>query len=120
MATKKSNDYNRPNFWGMIQNILIASLNKGQFLIGFVGLIFLIMVLKLTQEDTKNLLDSIILTFKDWHYLGWIFGVFSTGGWYLGTKRLRHINAKEMNRISFEKKQLQQKVTNKKLRSSNT
>ncbi|MEO8516556.1 MAG: hypothetical protein ABI426_07425 [Flavobacterium sp.] len=118
-SNKKVSDYNKPNFWGMIQNVLIAALNKGQFLLGFVGLILMIMVLKLTQEDTKSLLDDIIGMFKDWHYFGWALGIFSTSGWYLGTKRLRHINTKEINRISAEKKQLQLKATNKKLRSSN-
>ena len=119
MPVKKGNkDYNRPNFWGMIQNVLIASLNKGQFLMGFLGLIMIILVLKLTPEDTKKLLSKLLEIFQDWHYLGWTLGVFSTVGWYYGTKRIRVINAREINRIADEKKQLQQKATNKKLRSS--
>ena len=116
---KKINNYNRPNFWGMMQNVLIASLNKGQFLIGLIGFIFIIMVVKLTPEDTKLLLDSIIIKFGDFYYIGWILGIFSTFGWYFGTKRLRKIHHKEMKRVADEKKDLQQKTTKKKLRSSN-
>lgn len=49
MTARKStrkNNYNNPNFWGMIQNVLIASLNKGQLITGFLGLCFLIMIQK--------------------------------------------------------------------------
>ena len=117
--SKKKNDYNNPNFWGMIQNVLIASMNKGQFLLGVVGLAFLIMIIKLTPEDTKLLLDGVFNKLGNIYYIGWTLGVFSTFGWYLGTKRQRRIHSKEMRRISEEKKSLQQKITNKKLRSSN-
>lgn len=110
--------YNNPNFWGMMQNVLIASLNKGQFIIGLIGFIFLIMVLKLTPEDTKELLIKIINLFGDIYYVGWIIAIFSTFGWYFGTKRIRKIHASEMERVSNEKKQLQQKLTNKRLNTS--
>ncbi len=117
--SKKRNDYNKPNFWGMMQNVLIASMNKGQFVIGVIGLAFLIMILKLTPDDTKSLLDDIILKLGNIHYIGWTLGIFSTFGWFFGTKRLRRIHSKEIRRVSEEKKQLQQKATSKKLRSSN-
>ncbi|ALU75243.1 MULTISPECIES: hypothetical protein [Tenacibaculum] len=122
MSARKSkgkNEYNKPNFWGMMQNVLIASMNKGQFLLGVVGLAFLIMILKLTPEDTKMLLDDILSKLGNIYYIGWTLGIFSTFGWYFGTKRLRRIHSKEVRRISEEKKGLQQKVTSKKLRSSN-
>lgn len=115
---RKKREYNRPNFWGMIQNVLIASLNKGQLLGGVVGLCVIIMVIKLPSEDTKELILEFLAKFGDYHYIGWILGVFSTIGWYFGTKRTRRIHTEEIRRISEEKKQLQIQLTKKKLRSS--
>lgn len=115
---KPSDNYNKPNFWGMIQNVLIASLNKGQFLGAFVGLIFLIMIIKLTPEDTNKLLLEIFEMFGNKYYIGWALGAISSFGWYISTKRLRRIHQKEIDRISQEKKTLQEKVTDKKLTSS--
>ena len=54
----KIKHYNSPNFWGMMQNVLITSISKGQFLMGIMGIIMLIIVLKLTPEDTKSLIDD--------------------------------------------------------------
>ena len=112
--------FNRPNLWGMIQNVLIASLNKGQFLLGIIGLGFIIMIVKLSPADTKIFLDSLLEAAGSWKYAGWMLGIFSTAGWFFGTKRLRTLHTKEINRISEEKKNLQQsKLNNKRLSSSN-
>ncbi|MDV3756812.1 hypothetical protein CMU20_17520 [Elizabethkingia anophelis] len=112
-------NFNRPNLWGMIQNVLIASLNKGQFLIGIVGLCIIIMIIKLSPEDTKDFLDDLLVSAGDWKYMGWLLGVFSTAGWFFTSKRMRTLHTKEISRMSEEKKKLQQSKIPKKLGSSN-
>lgn len=111
--------FNRPNLWGMIQNVLIASLNKGQFIVGIIGLCFIIMIVKLSAEDTSIFLKQIITAAGDLHYAGWFLGIFSTAGWFVGTKRLRKLHTSEITRISNEKKILQQSKTGRTLASSN-
>ena len=112
--------YHRPNGWGMIQNVLIASLNKGQFIIGIIGMIFIILVLKLSSSDSKLFLDEVINKAHSWYYWGWILGLISTAGWFFSTKRLRSLHEKEMKRVSDEKSKLQQNHIPKKLSSTNT
>lgn len=71
MSRQNKNNYSRPNIWGMIRDVMIASLNKGQFLLGIVGLIIIILVAKLPSKDVSTLFFGIIELFKSSHFLGW-------------------------------------------------
>jgi len=113
-----NNQNNRPNLWGMIQNISIASLNKGQFPIAMVTILLLILIIKLPPEDASKLLFDILELLKSMHILGWILSLISLVAWYLNTKHIRKIHVIEVNRIAEEKKELQQQLLGKKLSSS--
>lgn len=122
MATKKNPtkdyNYNRPNIWGMMRDIIIASMNKGLFIPAAIFLLLLILFLKLNSEDTRILLKEIFDIFTQWKTLGWVIALFSIIGWIYNTKYLRRIHAIEMRRIAEEKKLLQEKNINEKLPSS--
>jgi len=118
MPTKKIKNYNNPNFWGMIQNVLIASLNKGQFIIGIFGIIVIILVIKLPSSDTKDLLVNFLEILKDWKFLGWFTSIIFAFGWYTSNKRLRKIYSEEFNRIGQEKTDLQNRFGKNKLKTS--
>ncbi|AUP79513.1 hypothetical protein [Flavivirga eckloniae] len=52
---KHKRGYNQPNFFGTVQNVFIASMKKGQFVIDIIGITLLTMVLKLSSTDTKEI-----------------------------------------------------------------
>lgn len=112
---RKTNNYHQPNLWGMIQNVLIASIKKGQFLMGILGIIAIIMVAKLSPEDTKDLIDQMLSVFKNIYYVGWPLFFVVILAWYWTSKRTRRIHAVEMDRIAAEKKRLQERLHNKRL-----
>lgn len=76
------------------------------------------MFLNNDSEDTKNLIDQILNRFYDLSYVGWCLFIVNAIGWYFSGKALRKSFNNEMNRISAEKKKLQEKLNNKKLKSS--
>ena len=115
----KKRNYNQPNFWGMIQNVLIASLNKGQFLLGIIAIVVIILAIKVETKDVGTLLKLIVNKFDDLSFLGWVLGVFSTSGWFLNVTSLRRLHSIEMSRVSNEKRKLQENLMRKKLKSSN-
>lgn len=118
MSTKRIKNYNNPNFWGMIQNVLIASLNKGQFIIGIVGIVLIILTIKLPSNDAKDLITQFIEVLKDWKFLGWFTSTLLSVGWFFSNKRLRRIYSEEFSRVGQEKTNLQNKFSKSKLKTS--
>ncbi len=115
----RKQNYNNPNFWGMIQNIMIAGMNKGQLLPTIFGLILIILALKISPEVAGTLFFEMVVFVKNIWYIGWTLAILSIFGWYFGTKKLRRLHAKEMDRVSLEKSNLQELAAQKLLASSN-
>ena len=58
--SKKRNNSYRPNFWGFLQNVLIASMNKGQLPVMGVIVVFIIILLKYPSDELPELLKGIV------------------------------------------------------------
>ncbi len=91
------------NFWGMIQNVLIASLNKGQLMIGFVGMILLVMTIKMSSSDIKDVLKDVIVMAKDWHNAGWILLFIVTVSSAYLLRRARNLHDQQLKRLENTK-----------------
>ncbi|WP_438423059.1 hypothetical protein [Aquimarina macrocephali] len=117
--SRKKNNAARPNFWGMLQNVLIASLHKGQLLpmTGTLGVI--IFMIRLPSDQLLIFLDKMLNYSLFNCILGWIIAIIVTFGSIYITKRQRRIHTTEIKRLAEEKKALQQIISNKKLPSSN-
>ena len=103
----------RPNFWGMWQNVLIASLQKGQFLLGIVGLIIVISLLKLESKDVYNIYKGIFVIIKSFYLLGWVFTLILSVLWYIFTKKTNKIHSAQVNKLLEDNQKLQDKLLNK-------
>lgn len=55
---KEQSNYYRPNFWGMVRDIIIASINKGQFLLMGGWLIIFVLILKVDSNEASHLLRN--------------------------------------------------------------
>lgn len=115
MSRKQNYNKNHPNFWGMVQNVLIESIYKGQLPLAGLTVIFLLIFFKYPSEDLPELFE--ISKFNS--ILGWLIALFISFTAVYITKRQRRIHSKEIKRISEEKKKLQQSLSTKKLQSSN-
>lgn len=118
--SKNTNNSYRPNFWGFMQNVLIAALNKGQLLGMGIIVFFLILAIKLPSNEIVPLFEKLLDISEINSILGWILAGFTTFGGFLVNRWQRRIHTNEVRRISNEKKLLQQKLTDKKLPSSNS
>ena len=82
-------------------------------------LVFIIILIKYPSDELPDLLKSIFYISKINSILGWIFFGASIFTSYFVVKWQRKIHTKEIQRISNEKRQLQQKLSTEKLPSSN-
>lgn len=105
-ASKSKGDHNphKPNFWGMMRDVLVASLNKGQFLIGMVGFILIIALLKMPSAEVPKLFYATIDLFKASYMYGWITTTLVVPGsvWY--ASRARKLHNKQIERLINGKK----------------
>lgn len=115
---KPTSNHNRPNFWGMMRDVLISSLNKGQFPIALVGLIIVIIVLRMPEDKIGELAFRILELFREMHILGWVLSAILTLGWFFNVKALRRLHTNEVTRVSDEKKDLQGRLIGKEISSS--
>jgi Ca2+/Na+ antiporter len=109
----------RPNIWGFMQNVLISAMHRGQLIPISVFLIIFIGFLKMDSEDIFKIFINVFS-----------FNVFNTSFaytllvlciivFYKVVKYQRRIHTEEIKRISDEKKELQSKLLDRKLPSSN-
>jgi hypothetical protein len=102
------------NVWQMLSNVLIASLNKGQFIAGIIFALLLVCILKMPSSDLSRLIFEIKQDFENAHIVGYIWGLFSTVGWYVQLKWQRKITIRELQRMSAERNAYQGKLLGEK------
>ena len=84
-----------------------------------IALIFIILIIKIPNEQILPFIEKLLDISKINSILGWILFGFLTFGSFLTVRWQKRIHTKEIQRISKEKKILQEKLTNQKLPSSN-
>jgi hypothetical protein len=103
----------KPNLWGMIQNIAIASMNVGQFpMVCVAGVVFLI-IYKMPSTDVSKLAFKILEHFEIMYLGGWILSFSLIVAWYLTFKQFKKNNTQIIKDITHEKNRLQEILLNK-------
>lgn len=97
-------------FYHMIRDVLIASINKGQFPLGIFGIIMIILVLKLPPADASQLLRNILSALKQGYLVGYVFAGILATGWLVHAKWQRRDIKKEMERITTMRNKLQKEL----------
>lgn len=116
---RNTGEYHKPNLWGMLRDIGVSSLNKGQFPIAIGGAIIIILIIKMPSEDASKLIFDLLSLFVRTHIIGWVLAFVLSIGWFLHVKSNRRIHTEEMRRVTDEKNRLQEILLSKKLSSSN-
>lgn len=107
------------NFWGMMQNVIIHSINKGQLPFILLFLLALALVIKLPVERTQDALEILFAVLVDLSNLGWVIAVLLMAVLFFGFRMLRSAHTEEVKRMAIEKRELQELLTEKQLGSSN-
>jgi hypothetical protein len=124
MANNRPKQQNRKtvhesNFWGMVENVLIHSMNKGQLPLAGPILLIMFIILRLPEERVYDLVKQLFSLATVYKVGGWIFFVISIFGWIISAKSMRRSHTLEIRRLSNERTKLQEKLLNKNLPSSN-
>src|SRR5258707_6633164 len=102
----------------MLRDVLVASMNKGQFPSVLLTLIILSLIWRMPSADVGKLVFELV----DGARSGWLFGYAAAGvsilGWYFHARYQRRLITGEMRRIANERSALQSQTLGKKLKSS--
>jgi hypothetical protein len=105
-------------FYHMLRDVLVASLNKGQFLVALNGLILIVLILKMPSADVGRLVLR-LLDLAEAHYLlGYILAVVSLLCWFGHSKYQRRMITQELDRLSGERNRLQAQALGNRIESS--
>jgi hypothetical protein len=96
-----------PNLYGMIQNVLVSSMAKGQAPLFVVAGIFALMVVKMPAEDVSKLVFRILDALEHGYLFGYVGTVLSVGGWFVHAKVQRRTIHEEMKRLAEHRTKLQ-------------
>ena len=117
---RKSTNYNyKINFWGLIEKVLVAAMNKGQLIGMTIALIFILLIIKIPNDQIIPFIEKLLNISRINSILGWCLSGIVTFASFLIIRWQRRIHTKEIRRISNEKRLLQEKLTQEKLPSSN-
>jgi len=109
----------RSNIWGMIENVLVQSINKGQLPVAGLILTIMLIIFKLPEERVYDLVVQLFSIASVYKLGGWILFGISIFGWVYSAKSMRRHHTLEIRRLSNERTKLQEKLLNKNLPSSN-
>lgn len=98
------------NFWQFINNVLIASLSKGQFIPACIFFLLLLALVRMPEGDVSKLLFEIEKDLKEGYLIGFSLDIFLVIGWYVHLRKQRKDFGKEIDRISQERDAYQEKL----------
>jgi hypothetical protein len=106
------------NVWTAIQNVLIHSINKGQFPLACVAGLLALLIHRMPSEDVGLLADRLSTNLGKLTGLSYTANALLAVGWAVHSRWQRRSIAREMDRIGREKTTLQEKNTGLKLAGS--
>jgi hypothetical protein len=109
---------NKVNLWEMLRDVLVASMNKGQFPLAICGLIFIVMVLRMPPQDVSKLVFEIVEDVKEKYFVGDILAGVALVGWFIHAKWQRKLIHSEMERMATERNKAQEVASGRKSPSS--
>jgi hypothetical protein len=110
--------YQKVSIAQAVRDTLIASMNKGQFPLAVVALIVIAVLYKMPSEDVSKLVFQVADGFLSGRLVGWALGGVTSVGWLIHSRWQRRMIHKEMENLSFERSELQRRLLNGNIASS--
>jgi hypothetical protein len=95
------------NFWMFLQNVLIHSMNTGQFPMAIAGLVIIAFIWKIPTQDASKLASDTLRMLADGSLTGYGIAVLLTIGWYAHVRFLKNMITMEIDRMANEKTKYQ-------------
>lgn len=102
----------------MLSEVLVASMNKGQFPLAGLLLLFIVIVCRMPSADVSKLAFQILEYVANGAILGYLLSGLFGFGWFFHARWQRRVIANEMERVGREKSLLQTKVLSIEIESS--
>lgn len=120
MAQNKPKKSNKNNgTWAKaFRDIVVASINKGQFPLVAVFLIFAIISWRIPAEVIGKVVEDVFYSGNRGIY-GYILSLIIAFAWLGHSKKMRKEHSDELERIGTEKSKAQSKASNRNFKSSN-
>jgi hypothetical protein len=92
-----------------LRDVLIASINKGQFPFAILGLLLLTLIVKMPPEDVSKLVFRLVDGVERGSLLGYLLSLLFLVGWYVHARYQRRVITAEIERMAAERNTLQSK-----------
>jgi hypothetical protein len=86
MAGTSKNTNSKTNGWDALTNVLIASMNKGQFPLAIAALVFSFMIWRMPSEDVSKLVFQVFNSLIAAKMLGYGLFALTVGSWFAHAK----------------------------------
>jgi hypothetical protein len=93
----------------VVRDVLIASMNKGQFPIAIVSFIIILLIIKMPAADVSKLVFSILDELENGKIMGWFLFGTSVLSWFAHARWQRKQFTYEIDRLSVERNKAQQR-----------
>jgi hypothetical protein len=120
MTAKTKHTPAKVTLWQMLRDVLIASMNKGQFLVALSFLLVVIIILKMPSQDVSRLAFEVVQKLENGRLLGYFLSILLSGGWYAHAKYQRRSIAGEQDRLANERNEWQNRALEGGIKSSGT
>ena len=116
-SNKKPEGY-KVTVWEMLRDVLVASMNKGQFPLAIVGLIIITIIWRMPSESVGKLAFEVVEEMKNGYLIGYVVAFVAIIGWFFHAKAQRRWAATEIKRVTAERTKVQEEKMGTKLQSS--
>jgi len=103
----------------MVRDVLIASMNKGQFPLALFGMILIVLIIRMPPQDVSALAFRIVEDLKAGYLAGYAVSAGAFGGWFVHARIQRRVIADELERIARLRTELQKRELGSRVKSSN-
>ena len=108
----------RPNAAYVVLKLLSKAFDRGQLFYMVFGLIIVIGVCKIPGKDILPFMERVLRLLQNFSILGWVLFMLTVLISTITVGQLRYVYQKEIDRLSAHKKELQERLTDEDLPSS--
>ena len=104
--------------YSMLQSVLLASIEKGQFAVAVLGLVTIVMLLKMPSVEVGRLAFKLLDVVQRAAALGYVLALGILMAWMLHVRHLKRMFERELARVTAERNQAQARCIGGHIRSS--
>jgi hypothetical protein len=105
-------------FFHMLRDVLVRSIDKGQFPLALFGLILIIGLIKMPGGEVSRLAFEVLANLKSFGVLGYILWLLTIIGWVAHYRTVRWVDKFEVKRISEARDTVQREALGDRVISS--